>query len=87
MVVLGAVGDHQEDPRGRQALDQAIQERLGLRVDPVEVLYDQEQGLHLTLPAQESLDSVQRALAALGRIEGLPLRVLNRAVQGRKQAW
>jgi len=38
--VLGAVVDQQEHPDRRQALHQAIEERLGLGVDPVEVLDD-----------------------------------------------
>ena len=47
-------------------------ERLGLRVDPVQVLEDQQEGLHLALPQEQTLEGVQGALAALRRIKGLP---------------
>ena len=40
MLVLGAIVDQQEDPSGRQALDQAVQQRLRLGIDPVQVLED-----------------------------------------------
>ena len=55
-----------------QALDQAVEERLGLGVDPVQILEDQQQRLHLALPQEQPLDGIQRPLAALGRIEGRP---------------
>ena len=32
-----------------RAIDQAIQERLSLRIDPVQILEDQEQRLNLAL--------------------------------------
>ena len=47
VLVLGAIVDQQEEPRGRQALDQTVQQRLRLGVNPVQVLKDQQQGLHL----------------------------------------
>ena len=73
VLILGAVVDQQEHVGGGQALHQAIEERLGLGVDPVEVLEDQQEGLHLALPQQQAFEGVQGALAALRRIEGLPV--------------
>ena len=35
VLILGTVIDQEEDPRGRQALNQQIEHRLRLRVDPV----------------------------------------------------
>ena len=52
MLILGAVVDEEEDAGGRQAVDEAIEERLGLGVDPVEVFADQQHGLDLTLAQQ-----------------------------------
>ena len=46
---------------------------------------DQEQRLHLALAQQQALDRVERALAALGRVEGLPGRVVDRHVEQREQ--
>ena len=85
VLVVGAVVDEEEDPRGGEALDQAVEDGLRLGVDPVEVLHDHQQGLDLALPQQQTLDGVQHALAALGRIQGLPLRVLDRHVQEREE--
>ena len=47
VLVLRAVVNEQEQAGGRQALDQAVEDRLGLGVDPVQVLDDQEQRPHL----------------------------------------
>ena len=82
VLVLGAVVDQQEQTGGGQALDQAVEERLGLGVDPVQVLEDQEQRLHLALAQQQALERLQGALAALRRIEGLPCAVLHRHAPG-----
>ena len=72
--VLGPVVHQEQDPRRRQALDQAVEQRLGLGVDPVEVLEDQQERLDLALAEQEALDRVERPLAPLRRVERLPLR-------------
>ena len=69
VLVLGAVVDEQEHAGGGQALDQAVEHGLGLGIDPVQVLEDQQQRLHLTLAQQQPLDGVEGALAALRRIE------------------
>ena len=41
MLVLGPIGYQQQDARRPQALDQAVEQRLRLAVDPVQVLEDQ----------------------------------------------
>ena len=85
VLVLGAVVDEQEQAGGGQALDQAVEDRLGLGVDPVQVLEDQEQRLHLALAQQQVLDGLEGALAALRGIEVLPLSVLHWHVQERQE--
>ena len=55
-----------------QALDQAVEQRLGLRVDPVEILEDQQQRLPLALAQQELPDRVEGRAAALRRVAGGP---------------
>jgi hypothetical protein len=47
----------------------------------VQVLEDHEQRLHLAFPQEQALDGIERALAALGRVERLPGRVLDRHVE------
>ena len=85
VLILRPVVHEQQQPGGRQALDEPIEQRLGLGVDPVEVLEDDQQRLHLALPQQEPLHGVEGAPAALGRIEGRPLRVIGRHVEQRQE--
>jgi hypothetical protein len=49
VLVLGPVVDEEQEPRRRQAFDEAVQQRLGLGVDPVEVLEDHHERLDLSL--------------------------------------
>ena len=70
-----------------QAVDQAVQERLGRGVDPVQVLHDHEQRLDLARPQQQARAGLQGALAALRRLEGLPVRVVHWDVQKRQHGW
>jgi hypothetical protein len=50
---------------GGQALHQAVQEGLRLRVDPVEILEHEQQRLHLALAQEEALEGIEDALAPL----------------------
>ena len=72
MLILRPVVDQEQKPRRRHAVDQTVQERLRFGVDPVQVLEDHQQRLHLALAQQQALDGVERPLAALWRIERLP---------------
>src|SRR5207245_1410636 len=62
VLVLGPVVDEEQQARRREALHEAVEEGLGLRVDPVEVLEDGRHGLHLALPKKQPLDAVEGAL-------------------------
>jgi hypothetical protein len=84
VLVLGAVAHQQEEPRRWQAVDQEVQKRLGLGVDPVEVLHDQEEQLDLAFTEPEALEGVQGPLVALVRIKGLPQRLFDRDFQDRE---
>src|SRR6266851_5253212 len=79
VAVLGAIVDEEQYRCRGQALRQAVEQGLRLRVDPVEILQHQDEGLDLTLAEEQSLHSIERELAALGRLE-LPEAVL--LVQG-----
>jgi len=81
VLVLRAVVDEQQHPDRPEAVHQAVQQRLGLAVDPVEVFDDKQQRLHLALPEQKSLDGLEGALAPLGRVEGPPSGILRGDVQ------
>ena len=72
--------DQKQKPYGRKTLNQAVQESLSLRIDPVQILDNHKQRLNLALPKQEPLHRIQGALAALRRIEVLPLFVLYRDI-------
>ncbi len=69
VLVLGPVVDQQQQARGAEALHQAVEQGLGLAIDPVQILEHHQQRLHLALAQQQALDRVERALAALGRVQ------------------
>ena len=85
MVVFRPIADDQEDARGRQTLDQGIEKGLGLGVDPLQILEDDHERLDLALAQQEAADDVERAETALGGIESMPVRGLDRHVQEREE--
>ena len=90
MLVLGTIVHEQQQARRAKAVDEAIEKRLGLAVDPVQVFEHDEEWLHLALAQQQALDGVERALAALGRGQALPGRVFDRRVEQceeRGQQW
>ena len=49
MLVLRSIVDQEQEADGWEALDQSVQEHLGLRIDPVEVLKDDQEWLVLSL--------------------------------------
>ena len=85
MLVLGPVVDEEQEAGRRQALDQAVEQRLGLGVDPVEILEDHEQRLDLALPQEQPLDRLQGPLPALRRVERVPRGVLDGDVEQRQE--
>ena len=85
VLIFRAVVHQQQQPGGRQALDQTVEQGLSLGIDPVQVFEDDQQGLPLALPQQEPLHRVEGALAALQRIERRPLRIVGRHVEQRQQ--
>ena len=87
MSILRAVGGEEEEAGGGEALDERIEHRLRLSIDPVEVLDDEQQGLPLALPQQQALHGVQGALAALGGLDRLPLRIIDRYIQEPEERW
>ena len=60
VLILAPVRDEQQQARAGQALDQAVQQRLGLGVDPVQVLDEQEQGAARGLPAAAAVSRASR---------------------------
>ena len=85
VLVLGAVIDQEQEPRRRQALDQAIQQGLCFGIDPVQVLKDQQQRLHLAFSDHQALERVQGAPAALRRVERQEGVVVQQGVQQPQQ--
>ena len=85
VLVLGTVVDQQQEPGSGQTLDQAVEQRLGLGVDPVQVLEQHQKRLHLALPEQQTLHAIQRPLPPLRGIEPLPRGILDWDVQQREQ--
>src|SRR5262249_13676293 len=59
--ILGPIVDKHQHARGRQVLDQSIQDGLALAVQPVQVLHDQQQRLDPTLADPHAPDRVARS--------------------------
>src|SRR4029077_929105 len=59
MRILGPMADEQQETRTGEALDQALEERLRLAVDPLQIFEHQRQRLRLALTQQETLDGLQ----------------------------
>jgi hypothetical protein len=68
VLVLRPIVDQQQESGGGQALDEAVEQRLRLAVDPVQVLKYEEQRLHLAFAQQYALQRVEGALATLRRV-------------------
>jgi hypothetical protein len=76
-----AVAYEQEQLRRRQAVHEAVQERLRHAVDPVQVLEDQHQRLHLALPQNQAAQAIEHPLPPLRGVQALPPRILHRHVE------
>ena len=87
VLILGPIVDQQQETGRRQALDEAVEQRLRLGVDPVQVLKDQQQGLRLALAQQHPLERFQRALTSLRRVELEEGAVRRQGIQERQQGW
>ena len=70
VLILRAVVDQEQEPRGGQALHQQIEHGLGLGVNPVQIFEDQQQGLHLTFAQQDALQRLQGAAPPLQGVQG-----------------
>ena len=63
--VLGAIVHQEQHARALQDLDQTVQQRLGLRVDPVEFLKNEEEWTGLALTNEEALHRFEHPVPAL----------------------
>ena len=85
VLILGTVAHEQEEAGGRKALDEPVQDRLRLAVDPVEILEDRDDRLNLALAEKEALDCVERLLAPLRRVQARPRLVLDWNIEKREE--
>ena len=85
VLILGPVRDEEQQARAGQALDQAVQQRLGLGVDPVQVLEDQEQRLHAGSPAAAAVSRRRACAGGAGAGQASATRVLHGHIEQREQ--
>src|SRR5262245_6744698 len=85
MAVLRPVVDEEQQARRREALDETVEQRLCLPVDPVQVLEDQDERLLLRFAQEQSSYRVEGPLATLPRLERLPRDVVHRQVEQEQQ--
>jgi hypothetical protein len=82
VAVLRPVGDHEEYAAGGDLVDEGVEHGLALRVDPLEILEDDQERLHLAFVAEQPRQGVERALAAPRAVERLPGDVEEREEHG-----
>ena len=87
VLVLGAIGDEEQETSGGERVDEAVEPRLGLGVDPVQVLEVQQQRLDLALAEDQVRQRFERVLPALARLEPVPSRVLDGHTEERLEGW
>src|SRR5262249_38176988 len=68
MAVLGPVIHQQNNPRHRQTFYEAIEKRLRLAVDPMQILKDDQQGLPLALTDEHPLYRLEGRTTSLLRV-------------------
>ena len=85
MLVFGPIIGEQEQPDRGQALDQAVEQRLCRRIDPLQVLDNHQERLNPALVAQELPDRVLNPSALLAWVEIAPRRIVDGDVEEREQ--
>ena len=85
VLVFGPVVDEEQDAGRRQALDEAVEQCLGLGIDPVDILEDHEERLDLAFPEKQPFDRLQGSLPALRWVEGIPCGIVNGEIEQRQQ--
>jgi hypothetical protein len=85
MFVLATIVDQQQQAGAGQAVHQAVEQRLGFGVDPLQVFEHQQQRLDLRFAQQQAPGPFQRARAAQVRIEPRPGGIVERDVEQRQQ--
>ena len=73
--VLGTVTGQNQQPMLGDALHQGVQDLLRLRVDPVQILDDDDDGLQAALLHEQAREGLQRPAVFLVRVERAPRRV------------
>src|SRR5262245_23147815 len=81
MLVLRPVVDDDKAAGSRNDLDEAVKKGLGLAVDPVQVLEEDDERLDLALSEQRPPNAVAQPLAVGRGVEALPLRFLGGHVE------
>ena len=84
VLVLGTIAEEKQNTATRDALDQGLEHRLRLGVDPVEILEEHGDRPETTLLEKQQLHRLQRSPLLLGGIEHLPRRIVDRHVEERE---
>src|SRR5262245_45818611 len=85
VLILGPVVDEQQQTCRWQTFHKVVEQRLGLGIDPVEILEQDQERLYLALAQEQSLDAIERPLASLRRVEPFPLGIVGGQVEQPQQ--
>ena len=70
----------------RETLDQAVEQGLRFRIDPVQILENQQQRLYLAFTQQQAFEGIESALASLWGIKLQEWAVLRQGFQNDNSA-
>ena len=79
--IFGPVIDQQQHATGVHAFGQGIEQRLGLAVDPVQVVQHEAKRLPLAFTHEQCLDTLEYPPSSLRRPECLPFGLLDRQIE------
>jgi len=85
MPILGAVRDDDQDASRRHDADEGVDGHLGIGVDPVRVLQDDDQGPREALPDDDAPERIEHAASPLRRLELRPVGIGDLDLQERAE--
>src|SRR5207245_8061929 len=84
VLIFGTIAGEQQNAMARETLDQGVEYRLRLRIDPVEILKHEDDRPVATLLKEQQLHRLQRPAPLLLRIERLPLCIVDGHIEERE---
>src|SRR4051812_5856493 len=85
VLIFRPIVHEEQHAGGGKALDEAIEKRLRLAIDPLKILENDQHRLYLAFDNKQALQRIERAPTPLRWVQGKPFGVLDRHIEERKQ--